>query len=767
MAALRQSLLAFLIPFLDNHKRRLSRVSRHFKLPDLRSWIRAMAIAATCPICKRTKNVPDAAAGKMVRCKACDLQFAVPPLQRPSEELSEPNADMTSRSQDSICTSAEREERPALSLPMKNAEWFVLSKGQHKTGPFSTEDMQTYAAAGAIGPEDMVCNKQDTWRKASDFWFLRATAPADARGRVPRRPTNNGTAAQRQTVVAIAVLGLARFRRRFAKAKRVIVAVAALALVAGMTVALVLKYSAQSESRGAQVAESEPLDAKGTKREASESLSAEALFALAAPGVVTITLKNDDYQTIGAGAGFFLNDDLVHAGDDPRRRSFADYLSKKEGRHVQVGYLVTNYHVIRSAVYAQVAIDGGVKCQFGDVVTEDESTDLALLSVYVFSPSLTRLPLAEKTPSVGVPVFAIGNPLGLANSLSPGIVSGIREIRPGISWLQTTAPISPGSSGGPLLNSAGKIVGITTAGLSHGQNLNFAVPVSELRRLLTLPYRTRYLSKGRSIQAEEDDAFISVPLGVQFGMDDLDNGAILSKARDQIAKSNYEDAIATLEGAKRSVPSEFKYLHYFLLGKAHLYLASKAFPSVPTRTVEEWFATFRDSVHGRSALESLTEAQRLNPTFAPTFKSLYTFHAVADQWREGLRAADSLVKLLPQCADAYLFRGRCYYHLDRYDSALADFRESLELNPRDANTHFDLGNVWIVLGEYEKAIESLKEAVSLGFNPPGSCHYGIGNAYQKAGKYQLAIAAYETARTHGLPAALCDKEIAICRKLMR
>jgi serine protease Do len=80
---------------------------------------------------------------------------------------------------------------------------------------------------------------------------------------------------------------------------------------------------------------------------------------------------------------------------------------------------------------------------------------------------------------------AIGNPLSLESTVSNGIVSAIRTVEDeGGKFVQITAPISPGSSGGPLFNMAGEVVGITTSHLIGGENLNFAIPINDAKRLL-------------------------------------------------------------------------------------------------------------------------------------------------------------------------------------------------------------------------------------------------------------------------------------------
>jgi hypothetical protein len=89
--------------------------------------------------------------------------------------------------------------------------------------------------------------------------------------------------------------------------------------------------------------------------------------------------------------------------------------------------------------------------------------------------------------SVGEPVVAIGNPIGLEYTVSTGIVSGIRQRAETFKMLQMTTPISPGSSGGPIIDEHGAVVGVATATIEAGQNLNFAVPARYLRALLHAP----------------------------------------------------------------------------------------------------------------------------------------------------------------------------------------------------------------------------------------------------------------------------------------
>jgi S1-C subfamily serine protease len=92
--------------------------------------------------------------------------------------------------------------------------------------------------------------------------------------------------------------------------------------------------------------------------------------------------------------------------------------------------------------------------------------------------------LADEEPKAGSAVFALGNPKGLERTISQGLFTGHREIQ-GRRLVQISAPISPGSSGGPILNSEGKLIAVAVGSFSAGQNLNFAVPLAIVRTFLT------------------------------------------------------------------------------------------------------------------------------------------------------------------------------------------------------------------------------------------------------------------------------------------
>ena len=267
------------------------------------------------------------------------------------------------------------------------------------------------------------------------------------------------------------------------------------------------------------------------------------------------------------------------------------FWQQSDGKH-QHAYLVTNYHVIRSAATAKVRLDDGQRGFISDVVMENEDVDLAVVVVSYHQSSdskpVASLGIADgPEPPVGQKVYAIGSPKGLEASLSEGIISGKREIADGICCLQTTAPISPGSSGGPLLDSTGRVVGVTSSGLRGGQNLNFAIPASQVLAFLKGPCNSRPLWRGVGIEREEWDSYISAECGMfvhteeDVPLTDVEKtertaGRLLFKACQQMDGKDYSGAMESLTAIVPSQCGEYEYLLYLTIGKCAVARAQKS-----------------------------------------------------------------------------------------------------------------------------------------------------------------------------------------------
>lgn len=196
----------------------------------------------------------------------------------------------------------------------------------------------------------------------------------------------------------------------------------------------------------------------------AQPVTARAIAAKANQAVVAITatMPNGDRQT---GTGFFVKAN---------------------------GTFITNYHVIEGASSLSVELPTKEVFRVVYFLGADSDHDLAVLRVPVASPGVLDLG-SDATLEVGDPVYAMSNPLGLDRTFSEGILSSKRLER-GVQLLQITAPISHGSSGGPIMDASGKVVGVATLVTRQGQALNWAVPVRYVAPLVELAGSPRIFS---------------------------------------------------------------------------------------------------------------------------------------------------------------------------------------------------------------------------------------------------------------------------------
>ena len=174
-------------------------------------------------------------------------------------------------------------------------------------------------------------------------------------------------------------------------------------------------------------------------------LSPQEIYQSDTPGMILIETYDDEGHKRGLGSGFIVASD---------------------------GTAITNYHVIRGASRATVKFADGTVGSIEGVESYDQTRDLAVVQVSPAPKTVLEIGDSDKM-KVGDSVVAVGSPLGLQNTMSEGIVSGLRN-----GVLQISAPISPGSSGGAVFDEYGKVIGVSAAQMVAGQNLNFAIPIN-------------------------------------------------------------------------------------------------------------------------------------------------------------------------------------------------------------------------------------------------------------------------------------------------
>jgi S1-C subfamily serine protease len=198
-----------------------------------------------------------------------------------------------------------------------------------------------------------------------------------------------------------------------------------------------------------------------TKIDEPKNLTAEQIAKKYLPSVVLIVC-DDGQGAYSQGSGFFIRE----------------------------GVILTNHHVIEGMKRgkAKIALDNNKAKEWWieKVLYTDEKKDLALLSIT--ETDKTKIPIlnlsATGKTNIGESIYVLSNPKGLAGTISQGIVSSEIRKTKDVELLQIDAPISSGSSGGAVLNARGEVIGIATASLSSGQNLNFAVPSFQIKNFL-------------------------------------------------------------------------------------------------------------------------------------------------------------------------------------------------------------------------------------------------------------------------------------------
>jgi hypothetical protein len=188
----------------------------------------------------------------------------------------------------------------------------------------------------------------------------------------------------------------------------------------------------------------------------STSLQADTvpqIVAKAKQAVVQVTTFDQNGQPLKTGTGFFVTGD---------------------------GYLLTNNHVIAGASSILVQTSAGAAYHFETVVVRSTDPDLAMLKFTTTDVPYLQLGSSADTVE-GQKVLVIGNPEGLQGTVSDGIVSAFRGDR---TYIQITAPISPGSSGSPVLDESGQVIGMATLVYREGQNLNFAISSERIKSFL-------------------------------------------------------------------------------------------------------------------------------------------------------------------------------------------------------------------------------------------------------------------------------------------
>jgi tetratricopeptide (TPR) repeat protein len=408
-------------------------------------------------------------------------------------------------------------------------------------------------------------------------------------------------------------------------------------------------------------------------------------------------------------------------------------LSRGSGFFVDVDRVVTNRHVIDNAYRAEVHSSNGSTYPVKGVVAIDAEGDIALLKVDA-PPNQVRPLLLDKTsPQEGESIVVIGNPFGLEGSVTNGIVSAVRDIPTFGRIIQITAPISPGSSGSPVVNMQGQVIGVATLQITGGQSINFAIPserISQLQSgaLLSLP--DLVAASGRNKRAKAVQAFRD---GLSFLSKDDCEKALPYFEKAVESDGNYAEAWAqtgfcrekvgrhseAIEASKKAVSLRPSAESYFNIGLANYYLKNY-----------------------REAAENYRQAIRLDPYNAAD--AHYALGLVYRDWgrpEEEIQAYKQAIKLKPDYVSAYERLGSRYLRSKKYPEAIETFKQLVTLKPGDANVPNNMGEAYLEMNLVTDAVAAFRQAIQL--KPDlGKAYYNLGRSLLAMGNRDGAVQQY-------------------------
>lgn len=380
-----------------------------------------------------------------------------------------------------------------------------------------------------------------------------------------------------------------------------------------------------------------------------------AVVATAKPAVVTVTTYDAAGKQTGLGTGFFVDD----------------------------SHVVTCYHVIDGATKAKIKTATGKTYQIKGIAASDRIADVVRLSLASPVKTAKSLVLCKSLPKQGEKVVVFGSPLGLELTVSDGIVSAIRDM-PGVGKIiQITAPISPGSSGSPVLNLNGDAVGVVTSYMAEGQNLNFAVSSEQV---LSLKPAVSGLADAPIPNAGE--TLWKKEVGAAYTY---------------FIQEDWANALPHFEAMTRLKPSDV--CGWTLTGCCYNSLGRYS-----------------------DAINAFTQAVRIESNHAAAHYGLGVAYGELGRYQEALDAYKQATRITPDDPDAQYGLGFAYTKLGRSSDAVECFKQAIRMKPDDTRAHFGLGGAYCALGRYQEGVEAYKQAIRIKPDD-GNAHYILGLTY--------------------------------------
>ncbi len=370
----------------------------------------------------------------------------------------------------------------------------------------------------------------------------------------------------------------------------------------------------------------------------------------ARPAVALIAVQDKTGKPVKFGTGFFVAAD---------------------------GKLVTNAHVLEGAATAEAKLENGASYNIVGVLKAAVEKDLVIVKVEAKKVPFLHIATGA-LPEPGARIVVVGSPFGLEGSVSEGIISGQRTAKRDDEWLQITAPISPGSSGSPVIDQQGEVVGVSTFIIAKGQSVNFARPAEYVSVLLDQIKPT----------TEAAALWTLVPDPKHLVLNDPD----FIEAENALATNDPAEALKILNKLQSKYSENESFLQKLGLVYDRLNLLD-------------------------DAVRAYQHALKIDPTNGIGWTNLALTYVRLHRFDEAKDAATQAVKQSPDFGPAWGVLGYSYQQAGRPTDAADALQKAAKLTPKDPDIWRNLSDIYAQLNESAKSQEARDKVAELSPTP--------------------------------------------------
>jgi tetratricopeptide (TPR) repeat protein len=377
----------------------------------------------------------------------------------------------------------------------------------------------------------------------------------------------------------------------------------------------------------------------------AQTLTAEQIYKKVTNAVVVIHAYDYSNELVKQGSGVVLNDK---------------------------GYVVTNYHVLAGCDRLEILHNKEI-IPYVDIIGIDVEKDILILKIEAKKFPAIKIGNSKKL-NIGQRIYAIGSPLGYENTISEGIISGLRSYEESEkNFIQITASISAGSSGGAIVNDKGELIGISTLTAKEGQNLNFAIPIDAVLGVRISSYSKndaykdfelfdKGLDAGRKGNHYEAIKYFSLYI------DKFPNDAVAYYNRG-ITRAKLEDYPGAIQDYNKAIEINLNDADaYYCRGNAQAKLGNF-----------------------RGAIQDYNKAIEINTIYAIAYNNRGAIKIELKDYIGAIQDINKAIEINPNYAEAYNNRGITKAKLEDYMGVIQDLNKAIEINPNYADAYYNRG----------------------------------------------------------------------------